>query len=216
VETPGHPLAFIHDLCETSLLPSSDGFGRSPTALSTVGHAGGVVNEDVGGPAWERRRPGAGMTVRHAGLDELDDVIRLAGLMYEAMGIDASGEAWRQLVADHLRRRLGDDVMVAVVDDPTRSGRLAATGAGVIAVRLPGPGNPSGRVGYIQWVSTDFTWRRRGLARAITVALLDWFTKRQVRFVELHTSRRQKPLYRAVSFNQGRNPGLRIQLAPTP
>jgi len=156
------------------------------------------------------------MPVRHADLDDADEVIRLAGLMYEAMGIDASSEAWRQMAADHLRRRLGDDVMVAVVDDPTRSGRLAATGAGVIAVRLPGPGSPSARVGYVQWVSTDFAWRRRGLARAITVALLDWFTERQVCSVELHTTPEGEPLYRALGFDQGRNPGLRIQLAPTP
>lgn len=29
------------------------------------------------------------------------------------MGIDASGEAWRQTAADQLRRGLGEDVMVA-------------------------------------------------------------------------------------------------------
>ncbi|HKS53160.1 MAG TPA: hypothetical protein VJS67_14940 [Pseudonocardiaceae bacterium] len=38
---------------------------------------------------------------------------------------------------------------------------------------LPGPGNPSARVGYVQWVCTDFGWRRRGLARAVTITLLD-------------------------------------------
>jgi hypothetical protein len=81
------------------------------------------------------------MPIRLADLDDADEIIRLAGLMYEAMGVDASGEAWRQMAADQLRHRLGDDVMVAVVDDPTCSGRLVATGAGVIAV--PGPRNPS-------------------------------------------------------------------------
>jgi hypothetical protein len=50
-------------------------------------------------------RPGAGMPVRHAGLDDADEVIRLAGLMYEAMSVDASSEAWHQMAADHLRRR---------------------------------------------------------------------------------------------------------------
>lgn len=131
--------------------------------------------------------------VRCADLDDADEVIRLAGLMYEAMGIDAAGKGWRQMAADQLRRRLGDDVMVAVVDDPTSGGRLAAAGAGVIAVRLPGPGNLSARVGYLQWVSTDFAWRRRGLARAVTVGLLDWFTQRQVRAVELHATPEAQP-----------------------
>jgi hypothetical protein len=113
----------------------------APTDWATDGrHAGWVVNEDVRGPAREQRRHGAGMPVRHADLDDADEVIRLAGLMYEAMGVDASGEAWCQTAADHLRRRLPDAVMVAVVDDPTRSGRLAATGAGVITAHCPDRG----------------------------------------------------------------------------
>lgn len=132
--------------------------------------------------------------------------------MYEAMGIDASGATWRLMAADQLRRRLGDEVMVLVVDDPTCPGRLAATGAGLIATRLPGPGNPSARVGYIQWVSTDLAWRRRGLARAITVALIDWFGEQQVRSVELHATQDGEPLYRALGFDQGINHGLRIRL----
>jgi hypothetical protein len=35
--------------------------------------------------------------VRHADLDDVDEVIRLAGLMYEAIGRDAPGEARRQM-----------------------------------------------------------------------------------------------------------------------
>jgi GNAT superfamily N-acetyltransferase len=156
------------------------------------------------------------MPVRLADLDDADEIIRLAGLMYEAMGVDASGQGWRQRAADQLRHRLGDDVMVAVVDDPTRSGRLVATGAGVIAVRLPGPRNPSARVGHVQWVCTDFGWRRRGLARAVTITLLDWFAARQVPSVELHATPDGESLYRALGFEQGWYPGLRIRLAPTP
>ncbi len=49
-------------------------------------------------------------------------------------------------------------------------------------------------MGYIQWVSTDFAWRRRGLARAITIALLDWITKRQVHPVELHATPEAEPV----------------------
>lgn len=46
------------------------------------------------------------MRVRLADLDDADEIIRLAGLMYEAMGVDASGEAWREMAADQLRHRL--------------------------------------------------------------------------------------------------------------
>jgi hypothetical protein len=90
------------------------------------------------------------MRVRLADLDDADEIIRLAGLMYEAMGVDASGEAWREMAADQLRHRLATTSWW--LWSPTRpcSGRLVATGAGIIAVRLPGPRNPSARVGYVQ------------------------------------------------------------------
>lgn len=149
---------------------------------------------------------------RRARLSDVDEVIRLASLMYQEMGMDASDNEWRRAAAEHLRRRLGDDVMVFVVEDPMHSGHLAATGAGSIAARLPGPTNPSARVGYIQWISTDLAWRRRGLARAITVALIDWFGEQQVPAVELHATPEGEPLYRALGFDQGANPGRRIRL----
>jgi Acetyltransferase (GNAT) family len=54
--------------------------------------------------------------------------------------------------------------------------------------------------------------RRRGLARAITAALIDWFGEEEVRSVELHATQEGEPLYRALGFDQGMNPGLRIRL----
>ncbi|WP_298338805.1 GNAT family N-acetyltransferase [Ferrimicrobium sp.] len=149
---------------------------------------------------------------RRARLSDVDEVIRLASLMYEEMGMDTSKTEWRQAAAEHVRRRLGDELMVFVVENPTHPGHLVATGAGSIAARLPGPNNPSARVGYIQWISTDVAWRRRGLARAITVALINWFGDQQVRAVELHATQEAEPLYRALGFDQGTNPGLRVRL----
>jgi squalene-hopene/tetraprenyl-beta-curcumene cyclase len=147
-------------------------------------------------------------------IDDTAEVIRLAAAMYEAMGMDANGTTWRRSAADQLASRLGDEVMVFVVDDPTTPGRLAATGAGSIATRLPGPGNPDAKVGYIQWVSTDPAWRRRGPARSITAALLKWFADRAVGSVELHATRAGEPMYRALNFNEGPNPALRMRLEP--
>lgn len=162
----------------------------------------------------EGARAPSGLTdpPRRSRLSDLDEVIRLASLMYEDMGMDASDEEWRRVAAEHVRRRLGDDLMVFVVEDPMHPGRLVATGVGSIAARLPGPSNPSARVGYIQWISTDVAWRRRGLACAIIIALIDWFGKQEVHAVELHATREAEPLYRAPGFDQGANPGLRIRL----
>lgn len=151
-------------------------------------------------------QPGA---VRPAEPADTQEVIRLAGLMYEAMGIDASDAAWQRAAADQLHRRLGGDVMVFVVDDPGSAGRLAATGAASITTRLPGPGNPAATVAYIQWISTDPAWRRRGLARLITKALLDWLTAREVRLIELHATADGERLYRALGFAPGAHLAMR-------
>ena len=152
-----------------------------------------------------------GIAVRPATVADTGEVIRLAALMYEAMGLDASGTAWRQAAATALANRLGGDTQVFVADDPGQPGRLAATGAGVITTRLPGPANPAAAVGYIQWVSTDPRWRRRGLARSITSALLAWFSERDVRAIELHATPQAAGMYRSLGFGVGGNPGLRIR-----
>jgi len=108
--------------------------------------------------------------------------------------------------------RLGVDVAVFVADVPGSTGRLAAIGAGTIATRLPSPANPSATVGYIQWVSTDPRWRRRGLARLITAALVGWFREREVGALELHATPDAAALYQSLGFELGANPGLRIRL----
>jgi hypothetical protein len=83
-----------------------------------------------------------GIAVRAATLDDTPEVIRLAGLMYAAMGMDASGHAWREAAGQALATRLGRDTAVFVADSPAAAGRLAAAGAGTIARRLPAPANP--------------------------------------------------------------------------
>src|ERR1700730_17478261 len=116
------------------------------------------------------------MAVRSATSNDAAEVVRLAGVMFEAMGVDASGDEWQASAERHLHQRLGRDVAVFVAGEPGArpgpGGRLVAAGAGTVAQRLPTPGNPSGRAGYIQWVCTDPGWRRTGLARAAMEALL--------------------------------------------
>ncbi|MHB1738744.1 MAG: GNAT family N-acetyltransferase [Actinomycetes bacterium] len=151
------------------------------------------------------------LTVRLATPGDAAEVISLAALMYEAMGVDASDDRWRQAGSEALTHRLGLDAAVFVVDDPTGGGRLVASGAGTIARRLPGPGNPDAGVGYIQWVSTDPGWRRHGLARRITVSLLHWYEERGVPSIELHATRDGEKLYRSLGFEEGPNPALRLR-----
>jgi|SRR5699024_6193462 len=151
--------------------------------------------------------------VRLATVADSNEIIRLAAIMYESMGMDPDSAIWRQAAQTAIKERLGHDLAVAVVDYPDEPGRLLASGAGCITVRLPGPTNLSAAVGYIQWVATEPEWRGQGLARAITTRLLDWYSERKIATVELHATPDGKRLYRSLGFSSGTNPGLRLRLA---
>jgi ribosomal protein S18 acetylase RimI-like enzyme len=150
--------------------------------------------------------------VRRAGPQDAGEVVRLAALMYEALGWDPASEDWRRAACELLNSRPHEEFNVLVVDDPDTAGRLAAIGGASIATRLPGPRNPTGRVGYIQWISTDPSRRRRGLARLITAGLLDWLEERGASAVELHATTEGEGLYRALGFTPGEHPALRARL----
>jgi GNAT superfamily N-acetyltransferase len=152
------------------------------------------------------------LSVRPATVGDTAEVVRLAALMYETLGMGTDDRQWRQTAAHHLATRLGHDAAVFVVDDPSNPGQLAAIGAATITRRLPAPHNPGATVGYIQWISTDPAWRRRGLARRVTGALLDWLRDNDVRTVELHAARDAEALYRSMGFADGTNPALRTRL----
>ena len=138
------------------------------------------------------------------------ELLRLAAMMYESMGLGSSGPKWREHATKLLADRLGgDDVVVFAVDDPSESGKLVACGGAAIIQRLPGPSTPSGRWGYVQWMATDPKYRRRGLARAILTAIVDWLGARGVTNVELHATAMGEPLYRSFGFGDPPSPELR-------
>jgi GNAT superfamily N-acetyltransferase len=94
-------------------------------------------------------------------------------------------------------------VGVFVVDHPEVDGALVACGAGVVCRRLPNPWHPDGLAGYVQWMSTEPAFRRRGLGRAVLRAVLDWFAQLGVENVELHATEEGAPLYRSEGFWRG-------------
>jgi GNAT superfamily N-acetyltransferase len=132
--------------------------------------------------------------------------------MYAELGTVPTGGAWQGEAGQHLASRLGRDAAVFVVDDPTAPGRLVAIGAGTIARRLPGPHNPGATAGYIQWIFTEPAWRRRGLARQVTQAVLDWFRENEVHLVELHAYPEAEALYRSLGFQEGHSRALRARI----
>jgi GNAT superfamily N-acetyltransferase len=145
---------------------------------------------------------------RRATPADAGEVARLAGLMYASMGVVPSSE-WLTYAAAEFARRLGDETVAFVVDHPDGGSGLAASGVGLISVRLPSPTNRAGRVGYIQWVATEPAVRRQGMGRAVLEALLDWFEQRRVPVVELLATRDGEPLYRSLGFGQEGGVALR-------
>jgi ribosomal protein S18 acetylase RimI-like enzyme len=131
--------------------------------------------------------------------------------MFASMGVTGDDHTWARDGAQLVEARLGDDLAVFVVDHPSGSG-LAASAAGTIARRLPGPLNPSGRCGYVQWVATDPDQRSQGHGRAVITALLEWFDAR-VDVVELHATPDGEALYRSLGFDDGGPIALRRRRA---
>lgn len=137
--------------------------------------------------------------------------------MFRPLVGDALDEAawarWRLASEEAVRTRLGADLGVFVVDDPDASGRLLSCGAGTVQHRLPNPWHPEGLAGYIQWMSTEQSARRRGYGRAVLAALLAWFEARGVDNVELHATPEGAPLYRSEGFWRGTG-GLPMRRRP--
>jgi GNAT superfamily N-acetyltransferase len=150
------------------------------------------------------------MEIRRARSDDAAELVRLRVVMFDAMGLASGDPVWQASCHAQLERGLEDGTFAAfVADDTERPGALAACGVAMIAQRLPGPGNVSGRFGYVQSMATDVRFRRRGLARAIFEALMHWFDVQGVDAVDLHATPNAEPLYRAFGFEPAHTPELR-------
>ena len=149
------------------------------------------------------------MNPRTAQGSDIEEIVRLAADMFASFGHDGPSADWHEAAREAVQRRLDEDLVVFVVDDPTQPGRLAAVAVGMIVDRLPAPHNLSGRVGYVQWVATDPAWHRHGLAREAMLALLGRFDAAQVPVAELHTSPGAHRLYSSLGFTEVPYPSLR-------
>jgi len=137
-------------------------------------------------------------TARLATVDDIAEVVRLRRLLFESLG--HIEDDWQDNCALVSKSGLDEGwLIVAVVDDPWGSG-LAAAGSAEIQQRLPGPSNPSGRLGYIGTMATDRRWRRRGFARDILALLVSELHERGITRIELHATADASALYRSLGF----------------
>ncbi|GAA1930011.1 GNAT family N-acetyltransferase [Streptantibioticus ferralitis] len=141
------------------------------------------------------------ITVRAARPDDAAELVRLRRLMFHAMnGRDEPGR-WEETARELIRRQLsGRDATLGAFVVDAEDGRLAACAVGTVEQRLPAPGHPTGRIGFVFNVCTDPAHRRRGYARATTEALLGWFAERGVTRVDLHATSDAERMYRDFGF----------------
>ncbi|MER5785742.1 GNAT family N-acetyltransferase [Streptomyces mobaraensis] len=146
-------------------------------------------------------------TTRAARPEDAAEIVRLRRLMFAAMnGYDSPG-AWEAAAEGIVRERLSDPSprLGAFVVDGTPAGEsgvphLAACAVGTVEQRLPAPGHPTGRFGFVFSVCTDDRYRGRGFGRATTEALLGWFAAQGVTRVDLHATPDAERLYRSLEF----------------
>jgi ribosomal protein S18 acetylase RimI-like enzyme len=129
------------------------------------------------------------------------------------MGNDIEGP-WQATAVEWFARQLAspDTFAAYVVDDPDAG--VVAGAAGNVFVHPPGPNDLTTVRGHLYNVSTEPAFRRRGLARACVVALMDWFEHETgVGQVELHATDYGIGLYRDLGFVEGKYPSLRFRTA---
>ena len=153
-----------------------------------------------------------GVTIRQATIADVHDLVRLRRMMFEAMGFD-----------DPIQLSASDATTAAyfaeAIPAETFHGWLAITPTGaaigsggvVIDQHPPGPGNLSGRVGYIMSLVTVPDYRRRGIARHIMQTMLRWLKEQGIQCVALHATEMGRPLYRDLGFLDSNEMKMRME-----
>jgi len=147
--------------------------------------------------------------VRQATVDDIEALLRLRAVMFDAMEVDYKPAHWesacRQILLDGLS---SGDLVAAVAESD--DGRVVASGIGAIRRWLPSPRNPSGLRGYIGSVATDTDWRRQGVGRQVIESLIEMLQGRGVAEIDLHATEDSESLYRAIGFVDRGGADLRL------
>ncbi|WP_375387767.1 GNAT family N-acetyltransferase [uncultured Amnibacterium sp.] len=150
----------------------------------------------------------SGSVVRWAVPGDAEALVGLRAAMFDAMGQDPIGEAWRTAARAWFAERLaGPDLLIAVADVPGRG--PVSSAMAVVERRAPSPSNPSGLAAHLSQVSTLPGHRRHGHARACLLALLAELDRREVRRTDLFATGDGEALYLDVGFRPSPYPALR-------
>lgn len=142
--------------------------------------------------------------LRQAGFQDIPALARMRRLMFEDMetleqrGFDP-GEMNRleTVFADYAASHLGGQLHAWVVEEDDQVVSCAAIS---VLPYLPGPGRLDMRLPLIHNVYTLPGYRRRGHARRLMQAVLDWARAEGIARVVLNASQEGRPLYENMGF----------------
>jgi GNAT superfamily N-acetyltransferase len=145
-------------------------------------------------------------SARPATTEDIPELLRMREVFFREMYDRTPDVNWKRSFESLLRRRLGTDQFAMFVIDGEDG--LTACGTGLIHQTLPGPFNLEGTRGEVVNMVTEPAHQRRGHARAIMVALLDWFYAHGIVKVTLNASAAGERLYRDLGFTDSDYPVL--------
>jgi GNAT superfamily N-acetyltransferase len=141
--------------------------------------------------------------IRRAVIEDAPVIARHRAAMFRDMG-DASGDDVARIESasiPYLRQMMSERRFLGWLVE--RQGAIVAGGGLVISQLLPRPGAiEGGAQALIVNVYCEPEHRRRGLARALMAAMLDWCKRERIAKVVLHASRDGRALYESLGFVQ--------------
>ena len=141
--------------------------------------------------------------IRRATVEDAPVIARHRAAMFRDMG-DASGDDVARIESASiffLRQMMSERRFLGWLAE--RQGEVVAGGGLVVSQLLPRPGAVDGGAqALILNVYCEPEHRRRGLARALMAAMLEWCKRERIAKVVLHASQDGRPLYESLGFVQ--------------
>ena len=145
------------------------------------------------------------LQVRRAAREDMRAALEIVGHMFGDLGTPDNTEGWRDGALEAFAERAASAAIFVV----SEQGQVVGVAAGVVDQRLPSPRRPLGRIGYVEWLGTLPSHRRRGVARLALRALLTWFREKDIAVIDVHASEQARALYLDLGFTPPRATALR-------
>lgn len=148
---------------------------------------------------------------RRATADDVDALLRLRVLMFEAMGTPPAALAdatWREAARAWFTTKVDDQrTLVLVVEEASE---VLAGGLAEVLPAIPAPTLPHGRLGFVSNVATLPHARGRGFARAVMTELVRWLEEDAgADRVDLAATADGAVIYRSMDFTESAFPTMR-------